>query len=318
MDILVTGGAGFIGSHLCDKLLMLGHSVTVMDNLLTGSTDNIQHLLGNKSFQFIKHDVIEPIPSGSRWDGIFHMASPASPVGYWTYPLETMLVNSTGTYNLLKHAAATGARFLLTSTSEVYGDPLEHPQAESYRGNVNPVGPRACYDEGKRYAEAISALFMQKYGVDGRIVRIFNTYGPRNHPEDGRVIPNFITQALTGKPITIYGDGSQSRSLCYVSDMVDGLIKAMVTDGSKGQVINLGNPDERTVLEIGELIRKLVGSSSPVDFLPGRDEEVSRRCPDITKARQALGWEPKITLEDGLKQTIEWIREQLALTATNK
>ncbi len=318
MDILVTGGAGFIGSHLCDKLLMLGHRVTVMDNLLTGSADNIKHLLENKSFQFIEHDVIEPIPSGSRWDWIFHMASPASPVGYWMYPLETMLVNSVGTHNLLKHAAATGAKFLLTSTSEVYGDPLEHPQTESYRGNVNPVGPRACYDEGKRYAEAISALFVQKYGVDGRIVRIFNTYGPRNHPEDGRVIPNFITQALTGKPITIYGDGSQSRSLCYVSDMVDGLIKAMVTDESKGQVINLGNPDERTVLEIGKLIRKLVGSSSPVEFLPGRDEEVSRRCPDITKARQALGWEPKITLEDGLRQTIEWIREQLALTATNK
>ncbi len=318
MNILITGGAGFIGSHLCDKLLMQGHRVTAIDNLLTGSIDNIKHLSENKDFQFVKHDVIESIPSEGRWDAIFHLASPASPIGYWTYPLETMLVNSVGTHNVLKQAASTGAKFLLTSTSEVYGDPLEHPQTESYRGNVNPIGPRACYDEGKRYAEAISALYIAKYGVDGRIVRIFNTYGPRNHPEDGRIIPNFITQALTGKSITVYGDGSQTRSFCYVADMVDGLIKAMMTDETKGQVINLGNPDERTVLYIGELIRELVGSASPVEFLAGREEEVNRRCPDITRARQVLGWEPAVPLEAGLKQTIEWIREQLSLSAINK
>ncbi len=318
MHILVTGGAGFIGSHLCEKLLVLGHHVTAVDNLLTGSLDNIKHLMDNKDFQFARYDVVESVPSQGRLDAIFHLASPASPVGYWTYPLETMLVNSTGTHNVLKLAATTGARYLLTSTSEAYGDPLEHPQKESYRGNVNPVGPRSCYDESKRYAEALSTLYIQKYGVDGRIVRIFNTYGPRNNPEDGRMVPNFITQALTGKPITIYGKGDQSRSLCYVSDMAEGLIKTMMTKEASGQVINLGNPDERTILEVGELIRDMIGSSSPVEFHAGREEEVYHRCPDITKARQILGWEPTVLLNDGLRQTIDWIREQLAIAAGNK
>ncbi|MSQ14486.1 MAG: SDR family oxidoreductase [Dehalococcoidia bacterium] len=318
MHTLVAGGAGFIGSHLCDKLLALGHRVTAVDNLLTGSIDNIKHLLDNKDFQFIRHDVVESAPVLGGLDAIFHLASPASPVGYWTYPLETMLVNSTGTHNLLKLAAATGAKYLLTSTSEAYGDPLEHPQKESYRGNVNPVGPRSCYDEGKRYAEALSTLYVEKYGVDGRIVRIFNTYGPRNNPEDGRMVPNFVTQALTGKPVTIYGDGNQSRSLCYVSDMVEGLIKTMMTKEARGQVINLGNPDERTVLQVAMLIRELIGSSSPVEFLAGREEEVYRRCPDITRARQVLNWEPAVLLRDGLIKTVDWIREQLAITAANK
>lgn len=310
MHILVTGGAGFIGSHLCDRLLEMGDRVTAMDNLLTGSRDNIKHLIGRKDFEFIQHDVIDPI-EGDGWDAIYHLASPASPVGYWNYPLETMLVNSTGTYNLLKIAAATGGRFLLSSTSEAYGDPLEHPQKETYRGNVNPVGPRACYDEGKRYAEAITALFVQKYGVDGRIVRIFNTYGPRNQPNDGRMVPNFISQALTGQPITIYGDGSQSRSLCYVTDLVGGLVKTMSVDTARGQVINLGNPDERSVLQFGELIKKLTSTSSPIQFLPGREEEVNQRCPDITKARTLLGWEPTTDLEAGLAQTIAWMRNEI-------
>lgn len=314
MDILVTGGAGFIGSHLCERLLEMGHRVTAMDNLLTGSLDNIAHLNGRKGFQFIQHDVTQPI-EGRGWEAIFHLASPASPEGYWKYPLETMLVNSTGTHNLLKLAASMGAKFLLSSTSEVYGDPLEHPQKESYRGNVNPVGPRACYDEGKRYAEAITTLYVEKYGVDGRIVRIFNTYGPRNHPNDGRMVPNFISQVLSGRPITIYGDGSQSRSLCYVSDLVEGLIKGMNTEAARSQVINLGNPDERTILQFGELIRTLTKTSAPIQFLPAREEEVSRRCPDITKAREVLGWQPTTSLEDGLAKTIEWMREQITPTA---
>ncbi len=311
MRILVTGGAGFVGSHLCQALVEKGHEVTALDNLITGSRLNIQHLLSHPGFRFIEHDVTQPFTDGG-WEAIFHLASPASPVSYDKYPVETMLANSIGTYNLLELALRSQAKFLLASTSEVYGDPKVHPQPETYWGNVNPVGPRAHYDEAKRFAEALTMIYVQRRGLDGRIVRIFNTYGPRSDPQDGRIIPNFITQALQGEPVTVYGDGSQTRSFCYVSDLVEGITRALFTEKTCGQIINLGNPDERSALEIAKIIKRLAGSPSPIIHIPSRKEEIARRQPDITRAQQILGWQPKVGLEEGLKETVAWFRERSA------
>ncbi|HEU5368014.1 MAG TPA: UDP-glucuronic acid decarboxylase family protein [Ktedonobacterales bacterium] len=310
MKVLVSGGAGFVGSHLCARLLDDGHSVLCVDNLLTGSKRNIEALLGRPRFTFLEHDVIEPLAFEA--DAVFHLASPASPVGYMDHPFETILVNSMGTYRVLQRARETGARFLITSTSEIYGDPLEHPQREEYFGNVNPVGPRACYDESKRLGETITMEFYRQYGLDARIVRIFNTYGPHSQMEDGRLIPNFITQALDNQPLTIHGDGSQTRSLCYVTDLVDGLMRAMFTPGTTGQIYNLGNPEEHTVFEYAQLILRLCDSSSEMVFLPKRQDDPDRRRPDIRKAREQLGWEPAVRLEAGLAWTISWFRQERA------
>ncbi len=310
MNVLVSGGAGFIGSHLCARLLDEGHAVLCVDNLLTGSRRNIEALLNRPRFTFLHHDVVEPLAFEA--DAVFHLASPASPVGYMEHPFETILVNSMGTYRMLQRARAAGARFLLTSTSEIYGDPLEHPQREAYFGNVNPVGPRACYDESKRLGETITMEFCRQYGVDARIVRIFNTYGPHSQMDDGRMVPNFITQALANHPLTIHGDGSQTRSLCYVSDLVEGLMRAMFSPGTSGEIYNLGNPEEHTVLEYARLILRLCASSSELIFEPKRQDDPDRRRPDISRARERLGWEPVVGLETGLRRTIDWFRQERA------
>jgi nucleoside-diphosphate-sugar epimerase len=311
LKILVSGGSGFIGSHLCEALLARGHEVVAVDNFITGDRDNLSAVLGRPDFRLIEHDVSEP-GDYPPVDAIFHMASPASPVGYRTYPIETMLVNSQGTHRLLDHAKAHGAKFLMASTSEAYGDPKVHPQTEEYWGNVNPVGVRACYDESKRYGEAITMEYFRSFGVDTRIIRIFNTYGPRNQPDDGRVVPNFCMQALKGEPITVFGDGSQTRSFCYVSDLVEGIQRALFTEGTTGEVINLGNPSEYSMLEFAELVNGLAGGRSEIVFepLPGarRDDPMLRR-PDITRAKNLLGWEPAIRPEEGLKRTLAWFRE---------
>ena len=314
MKALVTGGAGFIGSHLCARLVTSGHSVVCADNLLTGNRSNLSALEGDARFRYVQHDAIEPF--GSEFDepvdAIFHLASPASPVGYVQHPLATALVNSVGTKNALDLAKRHRASFLLASTSEVYGDPLEHPQPEWYWGNVNPIGPRSPYDEGKRFGEAITMIYFREYGVDARIVRIFNCYGPHSNPHDGRIVPNFITQALNARPLTIYGTGNQTRALCYVSDLVDGLLRAMMTPGTAGQVYNLGNPEEHTVREFAETIRRLAGSPSEIVYLPPRDsDDPQRRCPNITRARDELGWTPFVGLEEGIGLTIDWMREHL-------
>ncbi len=306
MRIVVTGGAGFIGSHLCAHLLGEGHEVIAVDNLLTGSRRNIAGLVGHPAFTFLEHDVIEPLDL--RVDAIFHLASPASPTGYQEHPLETALVNSTGSHRMLEAARRCGAKFLLASTSEAYGDPLVHPQSESYWGNVNPVGPRSCYDESKRFAESLTMIYARNLDTDARIIRIFNTYGPHSDPEDGRIVPNFITQALEGRPITVYGDGSQTRSLCYVADLVDGIAAAMFTSGTRAEVINLGNPEEHTVLDFAHVIRRLCKSDSEIQFRALPQDDPTRRCPDIGKARTLLGWEPRVGLEEGLLRTIEWFQ----------
>lgn len=314
MNILVTGGAGFIGSHLCDALIAGGHHVTCLDNFLTGGAGNIAHLRGNPSFTFVEHDVSEPYsgPGADTAEAIFHLASPASPVGYRTYSIETLLVNSVGTINMLRLATARGAKFLVTSTSEVYGDPLVHPQTEEYWGNVNPIGLRSCYDEAKRFAEASTMEWIRKFDVDARIVRIFNTYGPRNQLDDGRVVPNFIVQALQGDPITIYGDGSQTRSFAYVSDLVDGLLRAMFTANTKAEVFNLGNPGEFTILEFAQEVIAATGSSSTLEYRELLfSDDPTRRKPDITKSRARLGWEPRVPLREGLAKTVPWYQEQL-------
>lgn len=306
MRIVVTGGAGFIGSHLCERLLDDGHSVVAVDNLITGSVRNIEHLRGNPRFEFVEHDVVQPIELAA--EAVFHLASPASPRGYLEKPLETALVNSIGSYNTLELARKNRAAFLLASTSEAYGDPLEHPQREGYWGNVNPIGIRSCYDESKRFAEALTMTYVRAFGTDARIVRIFNTYGPHSDPDDGRVVPNFVTQALAGRPLTVYGDGSQTRSLCYVSDLVEGITATAFKPGLRGEVINVGNPQENTVLEYAHLIKEMCNSSSDIRFLPLPQDDPTRRCPDITKARVLLGWEPKVGLREGLGLTIEWFR----------
>jgi nucleoside-diphosphate-sugar epimerase len=318
MNILVTGGAGFIASHLCDALLEAGHAVVSLDNFLTGSADNVAHLRDHPRFTLVEHDVSQPYdgPGAENVEAIFHMASPASPVGYRTYSIETLLVNSAGTIHMLRLATERRARFLLASTSEVYGDPLVHPQTEEYWGNVNPIGLRACYDEAKRFAEAATMEWTRKFDVDARIVRIFNTYGPRNQLDDGRVVPNFITQALKGEPITIYGDGSQTRSFTYVSDLVDGLVRATLTENTRAEVFNLGNPGEFTILEFAREVLEATGSRSGLEYRPLLfTDDPARRRPDITRAKARLGWEPRVPLREGLRRTVPWYREQMARKA---
>lgn len=315
--VLVAGGAGFIGSHLSQHLLHLGYSVICVDNLITGNKKNIATLLSNKNFQYIEADISTDITKFigeiDSIDFIFHLASPASPnkkskTSYINKPLETMMANSQGTYHLLELARKHHARFLFASTSEVYGDPTVSPQPESYFGNVNPNGIRSVYDEAKRFGEAMTMLYVRTYDVDARIIRIFNTYGPQMQPDDGRVVSNFITQALQKKQITVYGDGSQTRSFCYVSDMVEGIIRALFEKDTKGTVINLGNTDERTVLELATMVQQIIGSDSPLIFesLPQDDPKV--RKPDITLAKQLLHWEPTISIEEGLQMTIAYFK----------
>jgi nucleoside-diphosphate-sugar epimerase len=297
---------------LCDRLLAEKASVVCLDNLLTGSRANVEHLHGDPSFTFLQQDVARPLDLDV--DTIFHLASPASPnpaspKSYLAHPVATALANSQGTHALLELARHNRARLLFASTSEVYGDPLEHPQRESYWGNVNPNGIRSCYDESKRFGEALALAYRRQYEVDVRIVRIFNTYGPRCDPADGRVVPNFVSQALDNEPITVYGDGSQTRSLCYVSDLVDGIWRTMTSDQRSGEVFNLGNPEEHTVLEYAELIRELCDSSSEIVYRPLPQDDPTRRRPDISKAQSVLGWQPRVALRDGLRQTIAWYRE---------
>lgn len=304
MKVVVTGGAGFIGSHLCTRLLDEGHNVLCVDNFITGSERNIKPLRNNPYFAFVQQDVTKPFDFVA--DAIFHLASPASPVGYMEHPIETILVNSHGTYLLLEQAKRQNAMFLVASTSETYGDPLMHPQREDYWGNVNPIGPRACYDESKRLGETLTMEYYRQYQMNTRIVRIFNTYGPNSQIHDGRMIPNFITQALRNEPLTIYGDGSITRSICYVSDLVDGLMRAMFTPGTAGEVFNLGNTEEHTVLEYAHTIIRLCEASSTIVFEPSRIDDPERRRPNIAKAQQVLDWQPKIGIEAGLRRTIEW------------
>lgn len=309
-SVLVTGGVGFVGSHLCDRLIEEGYKVFCLDNLLTGSLKNIENLLNKPNFEFIEGDVSRPQDANFQiLDYIFHLASPASPIDYQNYPEETLLVNSMGTINMLKLAKSTSAKILIASTSEVYGDPLEHPQKETYLGNVNTFGPRACYDESKRYAEAATYVYLNKYGINARIVRIFNTYGPRMKKDDGRVVSNFITAATAGGIINIDGDGSQTRSFCFVGDMVSGITKAMLGEKTKGEIFNLGNPDEYTIKELAEKVIALTGSKSEVKYSGSfRKDDPMRRQPDITKARDVLGWTPKVGIDEGLKRTIEYYK----------
>jgi nucleoside-diphosphate-sugar epimerase len=312
MRVLVTGGSGFIGSHLVDRLLDRGDEVVVVDNYLTGRPVNLDHRRGDRAFTVFQHDVVEPMTAGrfdARLDRVIHLASPASPVGYARFPIETQLTNAIGTKNALDLARRHGARFIVSSTSEVYGDPLIHPQTESYWGNVNPIGPRACYDESKRFAESLTMEYHRQHGLDVRIARIFNTYGPRSDPEDGRVVPNFCVQALRGAPITIYGSGMQTRSFCYVDDLVVGLLALLDIDGIDGHVVNLGNPVELTIRELAETIVRLTGSRSEILFKPLPIDDPTRRQPDITKARELLGWEPKVPLEEGLARTVTYFSE---------
>ncbi len=310
MRVLVTGGAGFIGSHLCEQLLKEGHEVICVDNLGSGTFENVRHLTDNKKFRFIKHNIIEPLQLiEGKIDWIFHLASRASPEDYQKYPVETALANSVGTDRMAKLALAKNAVILFTSTSEAYGEPREHPQKESYWGNVNPVGIRSCYDESKRFGEALLMAYYREYNVDVKIVRIFNTYGPRMRIDDGRVIPNFITQTLQNDPLTIYGDGSQTRSFCYIDDMVSGLIKMMKSKeiGPK----NLGNPKEYSIMETAELIKKITGAKSEFKYLPLPKDDPSKRQPDISQARKLLSWEPKVGFEEGLKKTINYFEKIL-------
>jgi dTDP-glucose 4,6-dehydratase len=308
--VVVTGGAGFLGSHLCDHLLGGGYDVLCLDNLLTGNTDNIAHLLGNPKFKFAHHDVTEYMFVEGPVHAVMHFASPASPVDYLEMPIQTLKVGSLGTHKALGLAKAKKARFLLASTSEVYGDPLLNPQPETYWGNVNPIGPRGVYDEAKRFAEAMTLAYRRYHGLDTRIVRIFNTYGPRMRPQDGRVVSNFIVQALQKKPLTIYGEGLQTRSFCYVSDLINGIVKLLEVETSADteMPVNIGNPEERTVRYLADLVLKLTGSSSPIVKEPLPTDDPRVRCPDITRARALLGWEPEYLVERGLGPTIEYFK----------
>ncbi|HEY3279573.1 MAG TPA: UDP-glucuronic acid decarboxylase family protein [Gemmatimonadales bacterium] len=306
MRILVTGAAGFLGSHLCDRLLALDHTVVGMDNLLTGAPANLAHLEHHRAFTFIRHDVSTWIDVPGPVDGILHFASPASPIDYLEYPIPTLKVGALGTHNALGLAKAKNARFLLASTSEVYGDPLVHPQPESYWGNVNPVGPRGVYDEAKRFAEAMTMAYHRYHRLDTRIVRIFNTYGPRMRPNDGRVVSNFIVQALCGAPLTMYGDGSQTRSFCYVDDLIEGIV-ALFERGTS-EPTNLGNPHEFTVRQLAERVIALTGSDSPIVERPLPEDDPKVRQPDIAFARRTLGWEPRVALDEGLGRTIDYFR----------
>ncbi len=307
MRLLVTGAAGFLGSHLCDRLLAQGHTVVGMDNLITGAPANLTHLGHHRGFQFIRHDVSTFIDVPGPVDGILHFASPASPIDYLEYPIPTLKVGALGTHNALGLAKAKGARFLLASTSEVYGDPLVHPQPETYWGNVNPVGPRGVYDEAKRFAEAMTMAYHRYHGLDTRIVRIFNTYGPRMRPRDGRVVSNFIVQALKGEPLTIYGDGSQTRSFCYVDDLIEGIVRLF--ERGDADPTNIGNPHEFTVRQLAERVLALTDSHSAIVEQPLPVDDPKVRQPDITRARQRLSWEPQVPLEEGLRRTIGYFRD---------
>jgi dTDP-glucose 4,6-dehydratase len=310
MRILITGGAGFLGSHLCDRFLSEGHQVIAIDNLITGSTDNIAHLAGNPQFTFIHHDVTNYVFIEGTVDAILHFASPASPIDYLELPIQTLKVGALGTHKALGLAKDKRARFLLASTSEVYGDPQIHPQAETYYGHVNPIGPRGVYDEAKRFAEAITMAYNRYHGLETRIVRIFNTYGPRMRLRDGRVVPNFISQALRGEPLTIYGDGSQTRSFQYVDDLIEGIHRLLFSN--EVEPVNIGNPGEFTISEFADMVNKITRNPAGIihkDLRTQDDPQV--RQPDISKARRVLGWEPQVSLEEGLRQTIPWFREQL-------
>lgn len=318
MRILISGAAGFLGSHLCDRLLKDGHEVVGLDNFITGSRDNIAHLAGNEKFTFILHDISNYIFVPGKIDAVLHFASPASPnplspLAYFNLPIQTMKAGALGTHNTLGVAKAQKARFLLASTSEIYGDPLVHPQIETYPGNVDPVGTRAVYDEAKRFAESLTMAYHRQHGVDTRIVRIFNTYGPRMDLEDGRALPNFLKQALLGQPLTVYGDGHQTRSFCYVDDLINGVVCLLMSD--EHMPVNVGNPNEMTMLEFAETINKVVGNKAGITFVPkARSErDPQRRQPDITRAREILGWEPKISLEEGLLKTIPYFKQKLDL-----
>ncbi|HEX7862527.1 MAG TPA: UDP-glucuronic acid decarboxylase family protein [Verrucomicrobiae bacterium] len=307
---VVTGAAGFLGSHLTDYLLARGHKVIGLDNFVTGTVDNISHLSGNQSFRFIQQDVTEFIFLHEEVDYVWHFASPASPIDYLEIPIQTLKVGSLGTHKALGLAKHKGARFLLASTSEIYGDPLVHPQTEDYWGNVSTIGPRGCYDESKRFAEALTMAYYREHKVETRIVRIFNTYGPRMRLNDGRVVPAFVSQALDGKPLTIFGDGKQTRSFCYCSDLIEGIYRLMMSETE--MPVNIGNPREMTMLQFAEAVQAAAGSKSKISFKPLPQDDPKQRQPDITRARKVLGWEPKVSLEDGLKRTIEYFAPRLA------
>jgi dTDP-glucose 4,6-dehydratase len=317
MRVLITGGAGFLGSHLCDRFLAEGHEVIAMDNLITGRTANIEHLAGHERFSYVKHDVTNYVYIEGAVEAVLHFASPASPIDYLEVPIQTLKVGALGTHKALGLAKAKNARFLLASTSEVYGDPLVHPQTEDYWGNVNPIGVRGVYDEAKRFAEAMTMAYHRYHGVATRIVRIFNTFGPRMRLRDGRVVPNFIAQALTGQPLTVYGDGSQTRSFCYVDDLVDGIYRLLLSD--EAEPVNIGNPVEMTILQFAEKINTLTGSRSRIEFVQPQDARVQDdpkvRKPDIGKARRILGWEPRVAVDEGLRRTIDWFRTRLGEAA---
>jgi dTDP-glucose 4,6-dehydratase len=306
MRIVVTGAAGFLGSHLADRLLSEGHSVVGLDNLVTGDTRNVAHLAGHPRFRFVHHDVTEYIYLEGTIDAILHFASPASPIDYLQIPIQTLKVGALGTHKALGLARAKGARFLLASTSEVYGDPLVHPQPETYWGNVNPVGPRGCYDEAKRFAEAMTIAYRNFHGVDTRIVRIFNTYGPRMRPNDGRIVPSLMMQALQDEPLTVFGDGSQTRSFCFVSDLIEGIYRLLLSDAK--DPVNIGNPSELTVMQFAETIKEITGTSAPIVHRPLPTDDPKQRRPDITVAKAKLGWEPKVGLREGLIETVGYFR----------
>jgi dTDP-glucose 4,6-dehydratase len=310
--IVVTGAAGFIGSHLCEELLERGHQVVGIDNLITGDMANLAHLR-DKDFQFVRHDVTQYIDVDGDVDGVLHWASPASPIDYLMLPIQTLKVGSLGTHNALGLAKAKRARFVLASTSEIYGDPLEHPQRETYWGNVNPIGPRGVYDEAKRFAEAITLAYHRTHGVNTKIVRIFNTYGPRMRLRDGRAVPAFMSQALRNEDVTVYGDGTQTRSFCYVSDLVDGILRLMASDTN--EPVNIGNPHEVTIEEIARTIIALVGSTSKIVYRPLPTDDPKQRRPDITRARTLLGWEPRVGLEEGLSRAVGYFKSKLAAEA---
>ncbi len=317
MRVLITGAAGFLGSHLSDRLIAEGHDVIGLDNFVTGSPDNIAHLMGNEHFTFYKHDVSNYIFVPGKIDAVLHFASPASPnpaspYAYFNLPIQTMKAGALGTHNTLGVAKSNNAKYLLASTSEIYGDPLEHPQKESYPGNVDPAGPRAVYDEAKRFAEALTLAYHRQHGVDTRIVRIFNTYGPRMDLEDGRALPNLLKQALLGQPLTVYGDGLQTRSFCYVDDLIEGIIRLLYSD--EHMPVNIGNPIEMSLLDFANIINRVTGNKAGITFIDARSaRDPQRRRPDITRAQTLLGWEPKIALQEGLEKTIPYFKHKLGL-----
>ena len=311
--VLITGAAGFIGSHLCDRFIREGFDCIGMDNFLTGSPDNIAHLFGNPKFKFIQYNVTNYVYVRGAIDLVLHFACPASPVDYMNFPIQTMKVDSLGTLHTIGLAKAKGARYVFASTSEVYGDPAVHPQREDYWGHVNPVGPRSIYDEAKRFSEAMAMAYHREHGVDVRIARIFNTFGPRMRVNDGRVVPNFILQSLKKEDLTIFGDGTQTRSFCYIDDLVEGIFRISVTEGIAGEVINLGNPEEYAIIDFARKIGRLVGSDPRIVFLPLPKDDPRQRCPDIGKARRLLGWEPKVAVDEGLERAMGYFREKTGL-----